>query len=239
MRDGLIEGGDKPSSPFSVTVWVFRMINIKPHLIILVILVSAMGLTSAATAGPYEDALRKFTADSYSDTEAGIVGIAESGDSRAEAIIEALRNNTLVAGDGRVALRNSSGAFVDAATGEATASTSLKPVRVNNRVRRAIDAALGSLTLLSADPHKRADAAAAVFRSRDTAAMPALDKALARETDNDIKAAMLEARAAIILNQPDSTSAQRLGAVATLRELAEPERARTPGRTCQRAPLRS
>ena len=48
----------------------------------------------------------------------------------------------------------------------------LKQVRINNRLRRAIEAAIGGLTLLSPDPKKRLEAAQAVFKSRD-AALPA------------------------------------------------------------------
>ena len=55
--------------------------------------------------------------------------------------------------------------------------------------------------------------------SRDAAALPALDKALTQESDDRVRTAMIEARAAIILNQPDSTSADRLSAVETLRNL--------------------
>ena len=66
----------------------------------------------------------------------------------------------------------------DAATGErlpANAPAGLKPVRLNNRVRRAIEAALGGLTLLIADPAKRSRPREAVFKSRDAAALPVLE----------------------------------------------------------------
>ena len=49
------------------------------------------------------------------------------------------------------------------------APADLKQVRINNRLRRAIEAALGGLTLLSPDPKKRLEAAQAVFKSRDAA----------------------------------------------------------------------
>ena len=63
---------------------------------------------------------------------------------------------------------------LDAATGKAAAGApaNLKPVRVNNRLRRSIEAALGGLTLLSPDPGKRFEAAQAVFKSKDPAAAP-------------------------------------------------------------------
>jgi urea transport system permease protein len=45
-------------------------------------------------AGPYEDALVKFTADSYSDTDAAIGGVAASGNPLAEEVIRALQEST-------------------------------------------------------------------------------------------------------------------------------------------------
>ena len=56
----------------------------------------------------------------------------------------------------------------------------LNAVRVNNAVRRAIEAALGSLNLFSAAAEARAQAAEEVFRSRDPAALPALARAIAQ-----------------------------------------------------------
>ena len=49
----------------------------------------------------------------------------------------------------------------------------------------------------------------AVFRSRDAAALPALEQALAKESDGQVRAALEEARAAIILNKPDRLRARQ------------------------------
>lgn len=49
---------------------------------ILQAFVLLIGMASAAVAGPYEDALPKFAADSYSDTEAAIGAVAGSGHPR-------------------------------------------------------------------------------------------------------------------------------------------------------------
>jgi urea transport system permease protein len=197
------------------------MVNIRTGFLAIGALL-LIGLPCATQAGPLEDPLRKFSQDSYADTEAAIVGVADSGQPRAQAIIEALQGGNLLYANGKVVIRTGPGAFSDAETGDivpASSATSLKPVRVNNRVRRAIEAALGGLTLLSADPGKRLDAAAAVLRSRDVTALPSLENALAQESDGRVRTAMIEARAAIILNQPDSSAANRLAAVATLRNL--------------------
>jgi urea transport system permease protein len=86
-------------------------------------------------------------------------------------------------------------------------------VRVNNRVRRAIQAALGSLTLQAPDPERRIAAAAAVFRARDAGALEALDAALAKESDPRVKAAFERARAAIVFLKADAAAAERIAAV--------------------------
>ncbi|WP_225767444.1 urea ABC transporter permease subunit UrtB [Inquilinus sp. Marseille-Q2685] len=147
------------------------------------------------------EVLARFASTSYDDIAAGVDGVAASGDAQAPAVLEALAAGRLVAAPGAVAIRTEAGGFVDAATGAALteAPAGAKPVRVNNRVRRAIDAAMGSLTLLAPDPAKRLDAAAAVFKSRDDKALPALEAALAREQDPAVKQAFTEARAAILL----------------------------------------
>ena len=75
-------------------------------------------------------------------------------------------------------------------------ATALKPVRVNNPVRNAIAAALGGLRLFSPDPALRLEAAEAVFQSHDPESLPALDRALAKETDPAVKERLQQARAA-------------------------------------------
>src|SRR3712207_793007 len=123
---------------------------------ILQVFLLLLGMASAAIAGPYEDALPKFAADSYSDTEAAIGAVAVSGHQQALSLVEALRDGRLMVANGQVYLRGAAGQFVDAATGQVVeAPAGTKPVRVNNRVRRAVEAALGGMTLLSADAGTR------------------------------------------------------------------------------------
>ncbi len=174
-----------------------------------------------AHAAGLEDAIAHFTADDYTETEAGIGAVAESGDPRAAAIIEALQDGRLQfsAEQKKVFYKDAGGRLLDAVTGTAVAGSppaDLETVRINNRLRRAIDAALGSLTLMSPDADKRYDAAQAVFKSREENALPALETAIAKETDSRIKKALLEARAAIILNS-DASETDKIDAVAVIR----------------------
>ncbi len=173
-------------------------------------------------AAGLEDALSHFTQDDFSETDAGIGAVAESGDPRAATIIQALQDGRLLfnAEQKKVFYKDAAGKLFDAATGAAVDGAppaDLEVVRINNRLRRSIEASIGSLTLLSPDSGKRYDAAQAVFKSREDSARPALEAAIAKETDARIKRTMLEARAAIILNSSDASEADKMDAVAVIR----------------------
>jgi urea transport system permease protein len=199
------------------------MRSFRDGFIALVVAVAALVMgPGAAHAQSLEAALAGFAHDSFADTEKAIAGVAASGNALAAEVIEALQDGRLLfsAQRKKVVFRDRSGALRDAATGAAAAdggAPDLKPVRLNNRLRRAVDAALGGLTLLSPDPGKRLDAAQAVFKSKDAGALPTLDAALARETDVKIKHLLAQARAAVILAKADSIEADQLDAVMVIR----------------------
>ena len=175
----------------------------------------------------YEDALTRFTTDSFDDTDAAINGVATSGNALAIMVIRALQEGRLLfnADQKKAYIRDTDGTILDAATGApaAVAPTDLKPVRINNRLRRTIDAALGGLTLLAADPARRLEAARAVFKSKDASALPTIEVALAKETDAAVRKAMSEARAAVILFTADAKEADKIAAVAVIRERGDQE----------------
>jgi len=109
--------------------------------------------------------------------------------------------------------------LVDARTGDPASGISaaaLKKVRVNNRVREAIDEALGALRLFASDPAQRRAAAEAVFHAHDPHAIPALDRAIAAEKDPEIRRDMTEARAAALLAAPEASAEDKLAAIATM-----------------------
>src|SRR5579862_6242634 len=178
----------------------------------LAALLLAFGLVLACTnahAASLDDALAKFTTDDFSDTNDGIGDVAASGSPRAEAIIRALQDGHLMFSAERKAvyIQDDDGKLTDPATGQAVAGdppADLDTIRINNRLRGSIDAALGALTLLSPDPAKRLDAAEAVFKSREESALATLETAIDKEQDPRIKRALLQARAAIVLTGDDA-----------------------------------
>jgi urea transport system permease protein len=118
------------------------------------ILAGALAANAQGNTQAYQSALAKFAGDSYNDTDEGIAGVATSGNPLAERVILALQNGRLLFNpdDKTIYIQQEAGPILDAATGKPIAGAApvgLKPVRINNRVRRSIDAALGGLTLLS------------------------------------------------------------------------------------------
>ena len=188
-------------------------------LIVALALVPATGRAqSADDTSP--GAFAALGSNRFDQVREGIEQLTASGHPRAAAVIAALQAGHLYTdADHALFIKQDDGSFVTAETGAATdiMASGLKPVRVNNAVRNAIDAALGSLRLFASSPAVRLDAAEAVFKSHDPAALPSLAKALAKETDPAVKLRMEQARAAALLSSADAGEADRLAAVAVLR----------------------
>jgi urea transport system permease protein len=185
-------------------------------------------LTTGAQAGPYEDAVSRFSADSFDQTIEGINEVVASGNALAAPVITALQEGRLLfsAESKRVFIRELPDRLIDAATGQPAAGTvpaDLAPVRLNNRLRRIVEAALGGLTLMAPDPGKRLEAAQAVLRSKDANALPALDQAIAKETDARVKPALIEARAAVVLYLDSASDADKINAIDLIRERGDQE----------------
>jgi urea transport system permease protein len=174
---------------------------------------------AAAGAARADDPFAALASQSFERIRGGIEALSTSGNPRATAVITALQAHKLVVGpDHTLYIKGADDSLTDARTGQpvATAPDELKPVRVNNAVREAIESAIGTLTLLSPDPAKRRAAAGDVFHSRNPAAVPALTHAIAVETEPGIRLLMQQARAAAILATTTASETDRLDAVATL-----------------------
>lgn len=191
--------------------------RLKHAVIILVALAAASVASFAQTA---DEAFARLAADSYSDTSRAIEILIATAHPNAAVIVEALSDGRLLAGGGAVVVKTPTGGFVDARTGQALTSApeGLKPVRLNNAVRRTVQAALGGLGLLNPDPGKRAAAAEAVFKSRDASLLPVVEAAIGKENDPRALAALRQAQAAILIAKPDAQPLDRVAAVEVLRE---------------------
>ncbi|HTO64883.1 MAG TPA: urea ABC transporter permease subunit UrtB [Bradyrhizobium sp.] len=172
-------------------------------------------------AGPFEDAVAKFANDDFSDSEEAVDAIAASGNSLAYPIISALQDERLMfdAETKKVFVKQPDGKAIDAATGAPVDSIpdSADQVRLNNKLRRHVEAALGGLTLMSPDLATRLAAAQSVFKSHEEAVLPTVESALAKETSRTVKTALGEARAAILLFKSDASDVDKLEAIATIK----------------------
>jgi urea transport system permease protein len=185
--------------------------------------ICALCLAATALAADLATLVNNLSAGGYSDREAAINALAASGEARATPVLQALGAGELYVrtSDKVVVIGKGSGKqldLIDAVTGKDAGTAgedALDRIKVNNRLRGAIDAVLGSLTLMNPDPKVRRAAADELLKRRDPAALPALEKALMAEKDTGIKRAMTEARAAMVLAS-DAPVPQKIEAVAVV-----------------------
>jgi urea transport system permease protein len=184
----------------------------------------ALLLLLLASAARAETDLSALAATRFDDVRQGVEALATSGDPRAGEILSALQAGELFADpDGAIYIKRDDKTVRAADGAPVEAPEDLRAVRVNNAVRRAVDAAVGSLRLFAPDASERADAAEAVFHSRDPLVLPVLERAIAGEKSAGIKRTMEQARAATLLSVPDTPDDQKLAAIATLRERGDAE----------------
>jgi urea transport system permease protein len=188
-------------------------------------ILAALVLAGAAAAADLASLVTNLVTGGYSERDAAITALAASGEARAAPILQALSDGALyVRSTDKVAvIASGSGkqlALVDAITGKDAGTATeddLEKVKVNNRLRGTLDAAMGTLTLMNPDPKVRRDAARALFTRREASSLEALDKAMAAEKDDGIKRAMAEARASAVLAS-DLPAADKIAAIAVVRD---------------------
>ncbi len=193
------------------------------RILVALIVWSGLLFASAASAQSLEELIRQLPEGSFNERAEVVAKIGASGDDRAVPVLEAL-------GEGELQLREADGAVIrvtgrgssaqgfDPLTGTelgAVAPRSTEPIRVNNSLRRAVRAALGLLTLSSPDAGKRLAAANTAFSAPDPEQLPALEAALATESDPRVKTALEQARAASVLAS-EAAPADKVAAIGTL-----------------------
>ncbi len=196
------------------------------RLLSILALFACLLLSAAARADALDDTLAKFLVDKFPQSEKAIGELAAEAPPQATAILDALGDNRLLfdAADSLVAYKTTTGAILNAKTGEpipATRVAAFRKVRVNNALRVAIEGAMGSLTLASSDPEKRLAAAHDVFKTRDAKALPALEAQLTKESDARVATELRAARASIFATSDSASPRDRLSAIATLKELGD------------------
>jgi len=173
----------------------------------------------AAASGEIDEALALFAADSFADTEAAIAKIAASGHPRARVMLEALADRRLLLDPATKSVVVKAGTGIeDVRDGKARADfpADAPVVRVNNRLRGIIEAALGSLALSAGDPAQRLAVAEALMKSRDAKALAQIEAAIGREKDENVLRALFSARAVATLITAGASTADKKEAIAML-----------------------
>ncbi len=195
---------------------------------VLIVLCLALVAAPPARAETLAAVAARLADGGFAERAAVVAEIARTGDPAAIPLLETLAAGDLeVLKDGgrliRTERRGRETVAFDMFTGEELGPLgrgAAEKVRVNNTLRRAIGAAIGKLTLESPDRARRLAAADALFRGRDPALLEPLDAALAAETDDAVRTAMVRARAAIVLSA-DAPQAEKLGALDLLSNYAD------------------
>lgn len=147
------------------------------------------------------------TSKNFNQTKAIVAELTATGDASVAGVLNALSEGAVYfrKSDGQVFVVPGSGntlALFDPLTGEAAGEAGkreLTKVRVNNSLRRSIRDAIGGLTLASEDPTVRLNAANTLAANPDVDALPAIEAALEKETDETIAMRLRQAQAAATL----------------------------------------
>ncbi|HEX6141824.1 MAG TPA: urea ABC transporter permease subunit UrtB [Geminicoccaceae bacterium] len=174
---------------------------------------------SSVEAESFEEAVRALALGSYGDKAEAVDALAALGDDRGVPVLQAMA-------DGRLFVREADGAIVvgerqgrdyrltgalDGADVGTAASRDFDKVKVNNRVRGTIEAALGRLQLQNLDPARRIAAIDAILGDRTAASAEMLREALAAEEDPGVRSALAFGTAAMDLAGDDPD--RRLAAI--------------------------
>src|SRR5438132_7699432 len=154
-------------------------------------------ISAPASADYFAALVGGLAGDTFAEKEKAVAALGVLGNPRAIPILQALADRRLFKSDeGRIVISTSEGGTTrlrDAVT-EADipdpGQPGLRLVIVNNRLRGAIEGALGALTLFSNDPAARLAAAQDALRHPSAEEAALLEKAIAAEQDPYIRAAM-------------------------------------------------
>ena len=178
-------------------------------------------LCASAAQAIAPEVIRDLALGENDDRIKAIGALAASGDDGALALLLALQNGEVqTAGD--VVLRVKDDAAVDLVTGAKVAPlpASREDVVLNNRVRRELASAIAALRLTAVDRGVRLAAAQALQSGADEQMLPAIQRALGKEQDPEIKALLTLTRATVELGSADK--ATRVAAIRALAESRDP-----------------
>jgi urea transport system permease protein len=189
---------------------------------------AALPTAPAAHAADLAPALSGLAANEFAATERAVEALAATGEPRARDVLQALLDGRLyrVKADGRLLVATSAvrDPELEPAEGGPSAgrlpAAELDKIRINNKLRNQLRAAVGRFGLTSPDPAVRQSSVDALIRERAADAVPVLEAALAAEKDAGIAGAMRFGLALLSLSGEDR--ARKLAAVETLGASLDP-----------------
>jgi len=187
-----------------------------------------LALPSPALAADLRDLVTQLGSDDFDAKVQAVKELGALGDARAVLVLKALTDGALyTTADHRVVVVEPAGGNartfdpIDHSPLGEVASDALDRVRVNNRLRGAIDAALGSLTLFSDKTSDRLNAAEDALKYPPIDGGAALERALRSERDPQVRQAIALALAAAHLGS--SNKVDQLASVAVLAKSTDPQ----------------
>ena len=183
---------------------------------------AAAVLASAATTAVTPETLRQLAFGEGDDKLKAIGALTASGSAESLAVLQALLDgNVQTVGDSQVLLVKDDAA-TDLATGKSITPLpeNRDDVVVNNRVRKGLETAIAALKVSDPDRAVRLAAAKRLQDGADESTLPAIERALGKETDAEVKDVLTLTRASIQLGSQDKTT--RIAAIRALAESGNP-----------------
>ena len=174
-------------------------------------------LAAASAQAVPPDQLEKLAYGEADDKLSALAQIVGAADASAIPLLQALADDSVQASqEKKIIVIVKDGKGVDAVTGKAVEPLpeGLEDVVINNRVRKEITTAIAALKLASPDKAVRLAAAKELQSNAEESMLPALARAVAKESDPDIKNLLALTQASIQLSAGDKPA--RMAAISAL-----------------------
>ena len=196
---------------------------------IVLLLALCPGPLATHAEEPLDTLVQALAAKGFKAKTKAVEALAADGDAAAAPVLEALlagklhyvkKGRKVVRVEKRDGRKLMFDPLAGAELGPARRKT--KKITINNKLRRVIRGALGSLTLLSPSADVRRAAEQAVFRSPRADSLPLMEKALAKEIDDAVAHERRRAIAALRLTAGEDLGVRLAGAQA-LSDFPDPQ----------------
>ena len=195
--------------------------NSKLIFALVVFLTMGFFLISTVEANEFENTLKDLGNKSRSKIKLAVKALGNMGNPAAIPVMEALKEKRLRISDNDslIILNEAKDKGHDALTGHPVelGSLNLRKPRINNAVRRLLSTAIGKLKLFSDDPEIRLSAARDLLKRSSNNLVELIEKALKKETEDEIRNLFLLVLAKEGLNSDDKS--KRLQSIKTITSL--------------------